>query len=193
MTIRNELLESTIFESEVLSKSRTRVVSLTQAELSTAEGIRFYTEYDKVFSTGETVYLLYQMPAIESGFVVALQERRFKSLSGEAEVEILWDSTGVTPGTPLPSFNENRNSVNTSNMITSVIATPTTDGTVRETDFLTGSGAGSNSSGDISPDSGSRIYSPSSFFIAKVTNNHNADNRIHLSYTHAEIALTNFA
>jgi hypothetical protein len=193
MSIRNELLERTQYESDILADTRVRTLPLTQAELASAEGYRYYSEFTTVLSTLDTVYVLYQMPPVESGVVIALQERRFKSESGGADLEILWDSTGVIPGTLLPIFNQNRNSANVAQMELSVIATPTTDGIIRETDFLNSTGSGSNSSGDISPASGSRIYSPSSFFIAKITNTHNQDNRILLTYTHAEISISSFS
>lgn len=170
---------------------RVRTASMTQAEYFTGIGSRYVVDYDAVYAGNETKYILYQMPSTASGLLVALQQRRFKSRDGAAEVEILWDSTGFTPGTPLPSFNENRNfEGDTGNMIASVIAPPATDGTIRETDFLNQIGVGSNSSGDISADTGSRIYSPDSFFIAKVTNLDNGSNRIKLAYNWVEFPIS---
>jgi len=154
----------------------------------TSEGNRFYAQFDEVFTTGETKYFLYQMPG--NGHAIALIKRLWQSLNGSAEISILWDSTGVVPGTPIYILNENRNSNIVSGVEISEIAAPTTDGLVIETDFLTGTGQGSNSSGDISPESGFRLYSPSSFFIAKVTNLENSDNRIKLGYNFARIPLT---
>lgn len=160
----------------------------TLAEAITSEGRRYYSEFDEVFTSGETKYFLYQFPSkMPKGLVVGLQNRQFKSLNGEAEITILWDSTGVVPGTPVPIFNENRNSPNVSEVVISEIVAPTTEGTIREQDFLTGSGAGSKSSGDVSVGSGYRGYSPDSFFIAKVTNLHNANNRIRLAYSWVEV------
>jgi hypothetical protein len=75
-------------------------------------------------------------------------------------------------------------------MIVSVIAPPTNEGTIREVDFLNQIGQGNNSSGDISPETGSRVYSPDSFFIAKVTNLDNAPNRIKLAYNWAEFPIS---
>lgn len=174
-----------------LPNARVRTSSMSQGEYFSAIGKRFVVDYDEVYAGNETKYILYQMPPLASGYLVTLQERRFKSRDAAAEIEILWDSTGFTPGTPLPSFNENRNfESDTGLMITSVIAPPTTEGTVREVDFVTQSGIGNNTSGDISAETGSRIYSPDSFFIAKVTNLDNGTNRIKLAYNWAEFPIS---
>lgn len=187
-------LTATQFKSPVtdgLSNLRVRTSSMSQAEYFSAIGKRFVVDYDEVYAGNETKYILYQMPPASSGYLVTLQQRRFKSRDADAELEILWDSTGFTPGTPLPSFNENRNfESDTGLMIVSVIAPPTTEGTIREVDFLNQIGQGNNSSGDISPETGSRIYSPDSFFIAKVTNLDNAPNRIKLAYNWAEFPIS---
>jgi len=174
-----------------LPGARVRTSSMSQGEYFSAIGKRFVIDYDEVYAGNETKYILYQMPPASSGYLVKLQERRFKSRDAAAEIEILWDSTGFTPGTPLPSFNENRNfESDTGLMIVSVIAPPTTEGTVREPDFVTQSGTGNNTSGDISAQTGSRIYSPDSFFIAKVTNLDNGSNRIKLAYNWAELPIS---
>lgn len=171
---------------QVLTK--TPFSGTTLAEAITAEGNRYSTEFDNVFNAAETKYYLYQFPS-ELDTIVSLQNRQFKSLKGEAELVILWNSTGIVPGVPVPIFNENRNSANISKALVSEIATPLTDGIIREQDFLTGVGGGSHSSGSISTDSGYRMYSPGSFFIAKVTNLHNNANRIRLAYSWVEIPL----
>lgn len=174
-----------------LSDLRVRTSSMSQAEYFSAIGKRFVVDYDEVYAGNETRYILYQMPPASSGYLVTLQQRRFKSRDADAEIEILWDSTGFTPGTPLPSFNENRNfESDTGLMIASVIAAPTNEGTIREVDFLNIQGVGNSSSGDISAETGSRIYSPDSFFIAKVTNLDNAPNRIKLAYNWAEFPIS---
>lgn len=173
-----------------LADARVRVTSLSQAEYFTGIGKRYVVDYDEVYTGNETRYILFQMPPASSGFLVALQERRFKSRDQGAELEILWDSTGFTPGTPLPVFNENRNfDSDIGNMVASVIGTPTTEGTMREVDFLNDTGGFFASSGDISAQSGSRIYSPDSFFIAKVTNVGAGSNRIKLAYNWVELPI----
>lgn len=165
------------------------VTTFTEGEMLTIEGNRFYSEYSKVFTAGEVVYIRYLAPPDSSGFFMALQNRIFKSLNGEADLEILWDSTGVDVGAKQPTFNENRMSQNQSRTTVNLVTSVGGEGTVRESDFLTGSGAGSNSSGDVSPELGYRIYGPDSSFIAKITNLHNSDNRIKLSYSWVEPTL----
>lgn len=196
MPTRNELLEDLTdlsLDSPVLTSPRMRTTSMSLAEYYTANGLRFYVEYDKVFTSGEVVWLLYQMPPESSGYYVALQERDFKSLNGDAAITIYWDSTGFTPGTPLQAFNENRIfEANDGNMVTSVITAPSVPGTIREQDFVSGVGTGSGSSGGISSTLGSRIYSPDSFFIAKIENLHAQSNRIHVRYAWGEIPVENY-
>jgi hypothetical protein len=157
-------------------------------DITTFEGSRYEVEFDSILGQGEVQYIMYQMPPLSSGVIVGLNSRGFKSLNGGAEMEILWDTTGITLGAPLPIFNSNRNSTNTGEMVVNLITgTPTTDGTIRERDFLTSLGAGSNSSGSISPALGLRLYSPDSFFVFKLTNTHNSANRIKVTYSWLEI------
>jgi hypothetical protein len=175
-----------------LSKQRLLTTSASLSEITTVEGVRYYGEVDEIVAATESLYILYQMPPLSSGVIVALQQRLFKSLNGEATLEILWDSTGIAGGVAIPTFNENRNSANTANMTIARGITVTSDGIIRERDFLAGSGKGRDSSGGISPAVGTRLYSPDSFFIAKITNLHNSDNRIHISYSWAELSTDNF-
>ena len=130
---------------------------------------------------------MYQMPSAASNRIIALQSRSFKSLNGAAEIEILWNSTGVVLGAQLPTFNENRNIPFDATMTINEVVSVVSDGTVRERDFLQGVGSGNNSSGAISSDLGFRLYSPDSFFIAKITNLETQVNRIHISYTWLEL------
>jgi hypothetical protein len=118
---------------------------------------------------------------------VSLIKRLWKTDSGDAELSILWNSTGFTPGTPVLTINENRNITKSCGVLISEISAPSDEGLVIETDFIAGTGSGSNSSGDISPETGFRIYSPGSFFIAKVTNLHGSSNRIKLGYNYAKV------
>ena len=178
-----------------LDKQRLLTSEISYTEATTVSGGRFSSEFDLVYGTGEgttdTEYILYQMPPASSGVVVALDLRIFKSLNGEADLEILWDSTGIVTSTAIPAFNENRNSSKSAQMTINRVTSVVTEGTVRERDFLSGAGTGSNSSGAISDSSGFRLYSPDSFFIAKIVNKHNANNRIHIAYSWLEIPIQN--
>ena len=194
MDSRNELLqdlvnsnESLTVDHEGLSQPRLATTTLTNTEVMTFEGKRFYGEIDFTLASGATKYIMYQMPNVASSKIIALQSRQFKSLNGGAEIEILWDSTGVVLGASVPTFNENRNIAVVATMLINEVTSVAVDGTIRESDFLQGTGSGSNSSGAISADLGLRLYSPDSFFIAKVTNLESQNNRIHLSYTWIEI------
>lgn len=166
------------------SKGKDRI--LTVAESLTMSGSRFYAEAELNLAAGVTDYVLFQMPGKNSGLTVGLQNRQFKSLNGEASIEILWDSDYLNDGVLIESFNENNASDEVSQMEVRSGITVNVEGTVRESDFLTGSGAGSNSSGDVSAELGFRLYKPGTFFIAKITNDHNAENKIKIAYSWVE-------
>ena len=101
----------------------------------------------------------------------------------------MWDVSTYTPGAPRQVFNESNKFEDTNKFALSEV-TAVTGGTVREVDFISGLGVGFNTSGAITEDSGFRLYYPGTYFIAKVTNIHNAVNRILLSYTWIEVPPT---
>ena len=164
-----------------------RSVSVTLNEVSTSEGSRFNHTFDVELSNGETKYFLYNMP--EGGNTVALQKRIFKSYNGAVDLKVLWDVAHVE-GVHEDVFNE-YNKYDGDDLETIQISecTVPNDSTarIRESDFLTSSGQGSNSSGDVSSDSGYRLYEPGSYFIAKITNLENSTNRVLLGYSFLEL------
>lgn len=168
-----------------------RSVCTTLIELATSEGFRFGHTFDVTLTTagqaGDTKYFLYLNPTAPN-LTMALQERRFKSLNGSAEMEILWDVESFTPGTLEETFNQ-RKDYSDGVVQISEIAAPVLgeDYKIREPDFLPGSGTGANSSGDIASGSGFRMYPPGSYFIFKVVNLHNQANRIIIAYDWLEI------
>lgn len=164
-----------------------RVASVTVSEQFTVAGVRFNQSFDIDFANGETRYFLYELPA-GSDVTVALQNRIFKSRDGAAEIEILWDSTGFTAGTPNTIFNEYNKYDKNEKLQVSEITAPTVEGLIRETDFLTSTGKGNNKSGDVSSELGFRLYKPGTHFIAKVTNMETKTNRILLGYSWVEIS-----
>jgi len=164
-----------------------RTVSMSLTETATIEGYRFGHTFDFSLANDETKYFLYLNP-VGSNMTMALQERRFKSLNGEAEMEILWDVESYIPGTLEETFNQ-RNTEGVGLVEISEIAPPTLGASykVRESDFLTGSGKGSTSSGDISSGSGFRMYGPGTYFIFKAVNLHDKANRIIIAYDYLEL------
>lgn len=164
-----------------------RVSATTISEIFTVSGRRFSNTFDIQYSGGETRYFLYSLP-IEAQVTVGLQNRIFKSKDGEAEIEILWDSTGFTEGTITPVFCEYNKYTGNNLFRTSEITAPSVEGILRESDFLTATGKGSNTSGAVASKLGFRLYEPGTFFIAKVTNLENSTNRIHLSYSWIELS-----
>lgn len=168
-----------------LAKPRLLVSSLDQGDIAVFDGHKFESSVTLSIPAGATRYIRYKMPTTASGKIVGLSNRNFKSLNGEATLDILWNTTGNIDGTSVPIFNQNRNSPLLSEMVINVV-TGTTGGLIRESDFLARIGIGSNSSGSISPELGLRLYSPDSDFVAKIVNTHNATNLIQLSYAHIE-------
>jgi len=166
-----------------------RVSSTTISELLTVSGRRFSNEFDLDYSNGQTRYFLYSLPA-GATMTVGLQNRVFKARDGGADLEILWGSTGFTEGVLTPVFSEYNKYDGNNQFRVSEITAPTTEGTLRESDFLTLLGRGQNTSGSVSSELGFRLYEPGTFFIAKVTNVENSNNRIHLSYAWIELSDT---
>ena len=169
-------------------KSKGDIRVLSASESVTLSGNRFYAEANLSLGTGATEYVLFQMPEKQSSLYVGLETRQFKSANGDADLEILWDSTGVSAGVDVPIFNQNNGSQRDSKMTVKTGVIVTGDGTVRETDFLAGS-IGAFSSGDIAASNAFRLYAPGTFFIAKITNTHTDTNRIKLSYSWIETYL----
>lgn len=159
--------------------------SITVGERTAVEGRTFQFQHDKVYSSSEETYHLFQL-AESADVTVALVERMFKSLNDEAELEIIWGGT-FTAGTELTVFNQNNKYSGNNSFKPSLISAPTGTTVQRETDFLTSTGPGSTSSGDLSADLGFRLYVPGTHFIIRVKNLANSDNRIKFSYTWIEV------
>jgi hypothetical protein len=170
-----------------------KVITLDLLQAATIEGLRFGHTFDTTLeATGgaDTKYFLYVNP-VGSNVTVALQERRFKALNGEAEMQILWDVESYVAGTLEETFNQ-RNTKGPGIFQISEIAAPVLGANfkIREPDFVSGAGGGINSSGDISSDTGFRLYGPGTYFIFKVVNLHNLPNRILIAYDWLEIPPT---
>lgn len=189
MSYRMNTVEDAIRLYQSLSQPRMLTTGLDQAEIATLEGDRFNAE--KVFSNFDIavpVYFLFENP-IDSGVIVGLQERKLKTdTGGITNFQILWDYdvSNATP-TQMPVFNQNnlfrvakpgKVEISVLNPLTAspdngnwvlsgTTYTPTDEGIEREPDFIQTSGVGVNTSGDISPDLGFRIYGPGTGFLTK--------------------------
>ena len=188
-----------------LSSARVLTTGITQSEIATLEGARF--NFVKSFGNADTntpIYILIENPT-GSGVNVAFQKRTLKPYSGGLiSYQILWDYdvTGATK-TPLPIFNENNafRTLNPPKLEVSVLNpvtapprgdwvingtyTPVDEGIEREIDFIATIGKGSNSTGDVSPDVGFRLYVPASGALVKIVSDTN-DNRVILGYDWVE-------
>lgn len=162
-----------------------KTLSLSSSEFFASEGLRFNQNFDSIFGPNETKYYLYYLPP-EATVTVGLQNRFFKSRDGGCSLEILWDSTGYSVSSVSEVFNENNKYEGGNQFKVSEVTEPTVAGRIRETDFLSSSGTGNNSSGDVSSELGYRLYVPGTYFIAKITNKENHDNRVILGYSWIE-------
>jgi hypothetical protein len=170
-----------------LNITATNAVSYNQAQYNTLLGRRFYVEIHEEVSGSTTNYYRFQMPSESEGYYVALQNRQFKSSEEAASLEILWYTSDYTVGDEITSFNENGLSTQTATMVVNEISEPTDLGTVRETDMTGSGGNPSSSSGGISQDLGYRVYAADSDFVLAITNEDNASQTIHVSYTWFEL------
>lgn len=198
-----------IREYPSLSKPRMLTTGITQSEIATVEGDRYNSQ--KVYSNVDSnvpLYVAFENP-VDSGVIVALQKRILKSFdSGLISFTVLWDyDISTATKTPLPIFNENnayrlsklaKLEINALNTLTSPAigdwnvtgaATIADEGIEREGDFISTSGKGNNTSGDISPDLGFRFYAEGTGFVAKIITD-NDNNRVSLGYDWIEVPTT---
>lgn len=189
-------------------------LTLDQEHYETMNGNRFNSQ--KAFSNFDIAvpfYALFENPA-DSGVVVMLQERKLKTnSSGLSSFQILWDydvSTAVK--TAMPVFNQNDHyrtlkpgkaevsvltgvtvpSPDRGNwVLTAVQAVIADPGIQREPDFIPTAGLGANTSGDIAPDLGVRVYMPGNGFLTEAITESN-DNKLIWGYDWFEIPLDRF-
>ena len=198
--LRTGHIPHTIRYYDTLSQPRLLVTTLDQQEIATLEGDRFYSYYDVTLAASETKYIAFELPS-DAGVIVGLQKRTFKTFHDAAEMSILWDYTYNNVGlTPLKVFNENNifraaggtNETGNEFLVNVVPATSiTSEGIIREVDFISSVGVGVNRSGDVSPEVGFRIYKPGTGFILKVHNlDTNDTNRVLIAYSWIEAPIT---
>lgn len=162
-----------------LNEARLRTTGLTQAEIATIEGDRYDAQYTKVLGSGEVVYLQFTMPDATrlTGFI----ERNLKATE-DIDFELFWDPTGVVKSTPINIFNENQINPKVTLMEYTEVTSVTTEGTLREEDFIKISTQGNQqTSGEITPATGFRIYDPDRVALIKLTSGA-AANRVQLTY-----------
>lgn len=167
-------------------RNRILTESMTQEEIATLDGNRFYTEEIITLSNGQTKYISYVNP-VGSGVYVALIHRTFEAYDGAARQRILWDFEITTPGTPSQIDNENNFFINSLPAMEVHVNPVFTGGLyVRETDRILSNGTGINKSGDIKTGSGLRVYGPGTGFIFEITNDENSSNDVKIAYTWLE-------
>lgn len=177
---------STTASYDNLPENRLRTTSLTQTEIATIEGDRFSAQYSAVIPAGvdEELVVQFTMPDNTrlTGFVL-----RTLQANQDMDFELYWDPTGVVKGASIPIFNENQLDNSPSLMDYTEVTSYTTEGTLRETDFLVASVPGaSKTSGEISGDVGFRIYDPNRVALIKLINKSTENCRILLTYTWIE-------
>ena len=192
-----------------LSQPRVLTTGITQSEIATVEGARFNAVKSfSNFDTNTPLYLLIENPT-GSGINAAFQKRLLKTFSaGVITFQVLWDyDVSNATKTPLPIFNENNlfRTLNPSKLEFSVLNpvttpnsgdwtingsyTPVSEGIEREIDFISTTGQGNNSSGDVSPEVGFRFYGQGTGALIKIVSDGN-DNRVKLGYDWVEAPIT---
>jgi hypothetical protein len=174
------------------------------SEGATFSGSKFTQVQEFIVDVANPLYILYELPAGEA-FSAELINRLFKTDSNGADMLILWDyDVSTAAKTSLDSFNENNEfrgekdaafevsvlNPTTLNAATGVrtvtgAATVISDGIIRESSFITASGVGSNTTGDIDPALGFRRYKAGTGYLFKVTSRAN-NNKIAVGYTWTE-------
>lgn len=184
-------------------------IARSSAAVQTILGNRYgATKRFDGFTTATPAYFLFENPS-NSGVVVLLQTRVLKTLdSGLSTFSVLWDyDVSSATKTAIPSYNQHNGVNDTSNAEISVLNSVTTasvgawsitgaatiddEGYEREGDFIPTSGVGSNTSGGVSPDAGTRIYMPGTGFLSKAVSE-SPGNSIIWGYTWFEIPVADF-
>lgn len=193
MSIRNELLED-MFTDGVPSTNET----------ATIKGCKFTQVQEFDVGLANPLYVLYELPAGET-VTVELIKRLFKTDSDGADMLVLWDyDVSTATKTPLATFNENNQfrgvkdsafQVSVLNPVTIDAETGVADitgaatiidqGVVRESSFIPATGVGSNTTGDVDPALGFRLYEAGTGYLFKVTSR-GASNKIAVGYTWTE-------
>lgn len=176
----------------------------TLNEAKTIDGCKFTQVQEFIVDIANPLYVLYELPPGET-VTVELIKRLFKTDSNGADMLILWDyDVSTATKTPLTAFNENNEfrgvkdpafeisllNPSTLDAATGVrtltgAATVIDDGLIRELSFISSSGVGSNTTGDVDPALGFRRYEDGTGFLFKVTSRGN-DNKIVVGYTWTE-------
>lgn len=172
--------------------------TMTHVDYATHNGDKYHQVQEFLVDAANPLYVLYELPA-GADRDVELIKRFFQANNDSADLLILWDyDVGNATKTPLPKFNSNNkfngggnfeisllNPVTAQDPVTGVITvgayTPTDQGAIREACSIQASGLGSNKSGGISPDVGTRVYTPGTGYLFKVTSAGNA-NKITAGY-----------
>lgn len=178
---------TTTREYVTLSQPRMLTTGLTQAEIATIEGDRFsYVTRISNVDIATEVYILIENP-VDSGVNVGFQERMFNTIVGGATFQVLWDyDVSTATKTTIDTFNQNNlfrgfknglleisilNGVTESqgNYTVTGPATIIDEGVQREITQVPTSGVGANTSGNISPAIGFRVYGQGTGALIKIT------------------------
>lgn len=178
--------------------------SMQHTDIATHDGKVFDQVQEYLVDIAEPLYVLYELP-IDADVDVELITRFYQANNGAANLLILWDyDVSNATKTPLQFFNANNkyrltnlaqfevsvlNPI-TINAVTGVATVtgsyvPIDAGIIREQSSITATGVGSNQSGGIGMDSGSRIYGRGTGYLVKITSAAN-DNKITLGYSTIE-------
>ena len=179
--------------------------SMSHVEVLTHDGRKFNSSQLFSVDIANPLYVVYELPANATVDQIELIKRYFQTATDGADLLIFWDyDISTATRTRMDVFNESNKyrgvidadftvdllNPHTLDAATGVytITGPATildPGIIREPSFIIGTGVGSNRSGDVNPDVGTRIYERGTGYLVKITSKGNG-NIIHLGYTWSE-------
>ena len=199
-----DIINAVAKKSETSGDTRITTDSIDYIESANKEGNKYNFIYQFNVSIAEPLYLLLEIPN-GADCCIEFIERMFSTTTAGADLLILWDyDVSTASKTPIIPFNCNNNfrGIKDTKLEVSVLnnvvqsqstgifdvtagATILDQGIVREPSTIPTVGTGSNKSGGVSPEAGSRIYCEGTGALLKITSKGN-DNLITLGYTFVE-------
>lgn len=177
------------------------VESMSHSDVAVHNGSKYDVINQFSVSIANPLYVLFENP-IDSGVEIELLKRLYQADGGGAKLAILWDyDVSTAEKTPLSVFNSNNKYRLTkpANFDVSLLNPSSLDldsgvfditggaviadsGIIREPSSIPSTGTGSNKSGGINQDTGSRIYMPGTGYIVRITSETD-NNLITLGYS----------
>jgi hypothetical protein len=144
--------------------------NLTISQASNMEGNVYRAFIYETFTSNQVRSWQLQMPAVESGRIIAFEGRIFKSYESDAFLnEYISNTDVVLLGTTVDIQKENRRSPTDATLLIEEVDT-FTPGTLIDTDFIGVAGNVTQRSGGISAEAGFQVFAEGEAPIVEITN-----------------------